>query len=63
MQYINFDISLLPLRLITTPTRDWGLGKPLSAMTVPPGFKVTLFAGEPDVVQPIAMAIDDRRRL
>ncbi len=33
------------------------------AMTVPPGFKVSLFAGEPDVVQPIAMAIDDRGRL
>jgi putative membrane-bound dehydrogenase-like protein len=33
------------------------------AMTVPPGFKVTLFAGEPDVVQPIAMTIDDRGRL
>ena len=33
------------------------------AMTVPPGFKVTLFAGEPDVVQPIAMAIDDKGRL
>jgi len=33
------------------------------AMTVPPGFKVTLFTGEPDVVQPIAMAIDDRGRL
>jgi putative membrane-bound dehydrogenase-like protein len=33
------------------------------AMTVPPGFKVTLFAGEPDVVQPIAFAIDDRGRL
>jgi putative membrane-bound dehydrogenase-like protein len=33
------------------------------AMTAPPGFKVTLFAGEPDVVQPIAMAIDDRGRL
>jgi len=33
------------------------------AMTVPPGFKVTLFAGEPDVVQPIAMAIDDRGRV
>ena len=32
-------------------------------MTVPPGFHVTLFAGEPDVVQPIAMAIDDRGRL
>jgi len=33
------------------------------AMTVPEGFAVTLFAGEPDVVQPIAMAIDDRGRL
>ena len=33
------------------------------AMTVPPGFKVTLFAGEPDVVQPIAFAIDHRGRL
>ena len=33
------------------------------AMTVPPGFKVTLFAGEPDVIQPIALAIDDRGRL
>ena len=32
-------------------------------MTVPPGFKVKLFAGEPDVVQPIAMTIDDRGRL
>jgi putative membrane-bound dehydrogenase-like protein len=33
------------------------------AMTVPEGFKVALFAGEPDVVQPIAMAIDDRGRV
>jgi len=33
------------------------------AMTVPPGFTVSLFAGEPDAVQPIAMAIDDRGRL
>lgn len=32
-------------------------------MTVPEGFKVTLFAGEPDVVQPIAMTFDDRGRL
>ena len=34
-----------------------------AAMTVPPGFKVTLLAGEPIVQQPIAMAIDDRGRL
>ena len=33
------------------------------AMTVPEGFKVTLFAGEPDIHQPIAFAIDDRGRL
>ena len=32
-------------------------------MTVPPGFKVTLFAGEPDVVQPIAFTFDDRGRM
>ena len=32
-------------------------------MTVPEGFTVTLFAGEPDVHQPIAFCIDDRGRL
>ena len=34
-----------------------------SHMTLPPGFKATLFAGEPDVVQPIAFTFDDRGRL
>ncbi|HSQ56893.1 MAG TPA: hypothetical protein VLM40_14220, partial [Gemmata sp.] len=34
-----------------------------SKMTVPKGFKVTLFAGEPDVVQPIAFTFDDRGRM
>jgi putative membrane-bound dehydrogenase-like protein len=33
------------------------------AITLPDGFKATLFAGEPDVVQPVAMTIDDRGRL
>ena len=32
-------------------------------MTVPAGFTVTLFAGEPDVVQPIAFTFDDRGRM
>ncbi len=32
-------------------------------MTVPPGFKAHLFAGEPDVRQPNAFCIDDRGRL
>jgi len=34
-----------------------------AAMTVPAGFRVSLFAGEPDVVQPIAFTVDDRGRL
>src|SRR5262245_29020716 len=34
-----------------------------AAMTVPEDFRVTLFAGEPDVHQPIAFCIDDRGRL
>src|SRR5438876_7746207 len=42
-----------PLPLVETAQR----------MTVPEGFHVTLFAGEPDVVQPIAMTTDERGRL
>jgi putative membrane-bound dehydrogenase-like protein len=40
------------------PTKDAA-----KTMTVPEGFKVTLFAGEPDVVQPIAFTFDDRGRM
>src|ERR1051326_6942678 len=32
-------------------------------VTLPDGFKVSLFAGEPDIVQPVAMNFDDRGRL
>src|SRR5437016_5950601 len=35
----------------------------VKAMTLPPGFHVSLFAGEPDVHQPIAFTIDERGRL
>lgn len=34
-----------------------------AAMTVPPEFKVDLFAGEPDIHQPIGFCLDDRGRL
>src|SRR5262245_21670551 len=37
--------------------------KAAEVMTVPEGFNVTLFAGEPDVVQPVAMCLDDRGRV
>src|SRR5690242_12399063 len=32
-------------------------------LKLPDGFRATLFAGDPDVCQPIAMAFDDRGRL
>src|ERR1017187_4248467 len=35
-------------------------GAAVKKMALPPGFKATLFAGEPDVKQPIAFAMDDR---
>jgi putative membrane-bound dehydrogenase-like protein len=35
----------------------------LAAMTLPEGFKASVFASEPDVKQPIAMALDDRGRV
>lgn len=34
-----------------------------ASMVVPEGVRVTLFAGEPDVMQPIGFCIDDRSRL
>src|ERR1044071_2974626 len=39
------------------------LSQAVGKMTFPEGFKVTLFAGEPGLVQPIAMTTDDRGRL
>lgn len=38
-------------------------GESLARITVPEGFKVTLFAGEPDLRRPIAFDFDDRGRL
>jgi len=35
----------------------------VKAATLPPGFKLHVFAAEPDVKQPIAFCIDDRSRL
>jgi putative membrane-bound dehydrogenase-like protein len=38
-------------------------GKTIELMHLPPGFKATVFAHEPDVQQPIAMCWDERGRL
>lgn len=74
--HLNFDDfrlhdtkPLVPDRRDARPPADLyahaGLGpqEAAQAMSVPPGFNVALFAGEPDVVQPIAFAIDHRGRL
>lgn len=47
------------------PTVDQPLPPEEAAATMhlPEGFKATLFAGEPDVQQPIGFCIDDRGRL
>ena len=58
--------TILALALGADPTP---VNKPIPpadaprAMTLPAGFNVTLFAGEPDLVQPIAFTFDDRGRL
>jgi putative membrane-bound dehydrogenase-like protein len=60
-------LILLVLYVLPLPAR--AADKPLppseaaARMTLPEGFRATLFAGEPDVVQPIAFALDDRGRL
>jgi putative membrane-bound dehydrogenase-like protein len=65
-------MTSLPLALALTllaTTLTAGEDRPLppkdapGKMTLPKGFRATLFAGEPDVVQPIAFTFDDRGRL
>src|SRR3989442_8964967 len=69
MKAKSFALALFPATLSLTG----GFGRPDDApvslkdapgrMVLPPGFSVTLFAGEPDVRQPIAFTLDDRGRL
>jgi putative membrane-bound dehydrogenase-like protein len=51
-----------PLRA-DEPPRPVPLAESAGRMTLPEGFRATLFAGEPAVHQPIAMTIDPRGRL
>src|SRR5882762_522230 len=61
-----FIPCLLVARLATVSSAQEG---PVAAaqatrhFKLPAGFQATLFAGEPDVVQPIAFTFDDRGRL
>jgi putative membrane-bound dehydrogenase-like protein len=59
------DVPQPPVAAVPDQYKYAGLPpeKAAQVMTVPEGFEVKLFAGEPDVVQPIAMCLDDRGRL
>jgi putative membrane-bound dehydrogenase-like protein len=65
----SFLNEIKPAETPTLPPMDRVLHAGLAgkdaarAMTVPKGFSVKLAAAEPDVVRPIAFAIDDRGRL
>ena len=50
--------DLVPALVCSGPPQE-----AVKAFTMPEGFKASLVAGEPDVVQPIAFDFDDRGRL
>src|SRR5687768_185379 len=65
MKHLSAAFALVLALPALVPAQD----KPLTPqeavkrMTVADGFRVRLYAGEPDVLNPIAMTLDDRGRL
>ncbi len=71
------DFQAGPFKQLLVNAIGWALGRDLTArgprgltpaeamarMKLAPGFQVSLFAGEPDVLQPLAMNWDDRGRM
>lgn len=55
--------DVIPHRQDQAPNKPYSPEEALKRITVPPGFRVELVASEPDIVNPIAMAFDDRGRL
>src|SRR5690242_732739 len=63
---LSWTILLLAVLQATAQTpadEPLPLSEAAQRIHLPPGFQATLFAGEPDVRQPIAMCFDDRGRL
>lgn len=54
--------DFIPRRQAAPPGPALKPDEAIAKMTVPPGFSVELVAAEPDIVNPTAMAIDDRGR-
>src|ERR1700694_525420 len=61
----SLDASEFPVPYNSEPDQSRPMPAPEAAakMKLPPGFKATVFAAEPDVQNPIAMAWDARGRL
>lgn len=65
----NFSLTFCILTSLASAQQSLETDNPLPpleasrSMVVPDGFNVSLFAGEPDVKQPIGFCIDDRGRL
>src|ERR1043165_9150134 len=66
LQIFGADAPALPPGVVNTQRAGDAPLSPtqsLARITLPEGFRATLFAGEPDVMQPIAFDFDDRGRL
>lgn len=54
--------EVLPHKQTKPPNKPYTPAEAIAKMTVPEGFTVELVAAEPDVVNPVAMTIDERGR-
>jgi glucose/arabinose dehydrogenase len=55
--------DVIPHRQDRVPNKPFSPAESVARMTAPEGFSVELVAAEPDLVNPIAMAFDDRGRI
>lgn len=55
--------EFIPRRQTRPPGAPLSPAEAIARMTVPPGFHVELVAAEPDIVNPVAMAFDERGRI
>ena len=68
-ELMNPDLALLATVFLAISSITFAADGPLppkeaaASIKLPPGFQATLFAGEPDVVQPMSITFDDRGRM
>jgi putative membrane-bound dehydrogenase-like protein len=60
---LSYGDDVIPHRQDRPPNEPYSPAEAQAKMTVPEGFRVELVASEPGIVNPIAMAFDDRGRI